>query len=174
MLGRIRPSMWRTLIRRDFYLKNQLLPREINMGEDYDYLLRLFLLTAKISYVPKALYHYVQYNSQSITKSMNDSHMKDAIKALQIFEDILEPSNKKYTEEFKTMVIFWKKMFVLDNSYTKYFYTIYPEANKLKYIFNDNGYGIFQKITLSFMLLRMPFITRFIYKSYRWFKKNYK
>ena len=45
LLGRIRPSMWRTLIRRDFYLKNQLLPREINMGEDYDYLLRLFLLT---------------------------------------------------------------------------------------------------------------------------------
>lgn len=174
LLGRIRPSMWRTLIRREFYLKNKLFPREINMGEDYDYLLRLFLLTSKISYVPKALYHYVQYNSQSITKLMNDSSMQDIIKSIHVFRDIIKSADDKYLEELKTMIVFWKKVFVLDKHYTKYFYTVYPEVNKFKYIFSSNGYGIFQKITLSFMLLRMPFITRLIYRSYRWFKNKIK
>ena len=175
MLGRVHPSFCNTLIRKDFYLNNNILPQgKVNMGEDYEMMLKLFLSTEKVSYIPKAFLYYTQYNENSITKTMNKEYINDTIHCIKVFEEILKPTQNRYIEEFRTMLVFWKKMFVLHKQYTKYFYTIHPEVNKFKYIFNDNGYGIFQKITISFMLLKMPFITRRIYKSYRWLKKKYK
>ena len=175
MLGRVHPSFCNTLIRKDFYLNNNILPQgKVNMGEDYEMMLKLFLSTEKVSYIPKAFLYYTQYNENSITKTMNKEYINDTIHCIEVFEEILKPTRNRYIEEFRTMLVFWKKMFVLDKQYTKYFYLIHPEVNKFKYIFNNNGYGIFQKITISFMLLKMPFITRGIYKSYRWLKKKYK
>ena len=175
MLGKVHPAFWNTLIRRSLYVEKNIFPEgKINMGEDYEMMLKLFLSTDKITYIPKALLHYTQYNENSITKTMTKEYINDTIQCIKIFEEILKPTKNRYIEEFRTMLVFWKKMFVLDKQYTKYFYTIPPEVNKFKYIFNNNGYGFFQKITISFMLLKMPFITRRIYKSYRWLKKKYK
>ena len=175
MLGKVHPAFWNTLIKRNLYVEKNIFPEgKINMGEDYEMMLKLFLSTEKVTYIPKALLHYTQYNENSITKTMNREYINDTIQCIKIFEEILKPTGDRYIQEFRTMIVFWKKMFVLDKQYTKYFYTIHPEANKFKYIFSNNGYGFFQKITLSFMLIQMPFITRGIYKGYRWFKKKYK
>lgn len=175
MLGKVHPAFWNTLIKRNLYVEKNIFPEgKINMGEDYEMMLKLFLSTEKVTYIPKALLHYTQYNENSITKTMNREYINDTIQCIKIFEEILKPTGDRYIQEFRTMIVFWKKMFVLDKQYTKYFYTIHPEVNKFKYIFSDNGYGFFQKITLSFMLIQMPFITRGIYKSYRWLKKKYK
>ena len=175
MLGKVHPAFWNTLIKRNLYVEKNIFPSgKINMGEDYEMMLKLFLSTERVTYIPKALLHYTQYNENSITKTMNREYINDTIQCIKIFEEILKPTGDRYIQEFRTMIVFWKKMFVLDKQYTKYFYTIHPEVNKFKYIFSDNGYGFFQKITLSFMLIQMPFITRGIYKSYRWLKKKYK
>ena len=175
MLGKVHPAFWNTLIKRSLYVEKNIFPEgKINMGEDYEMMLKLFLSTEKVTYIPKALLHYTQYNENSITKTMNREYINDTIQCIKIFEEILKPTGDRYIQEFRTMIVFWKKMFVLDKLYTKYFYTIHPEVNKFKYIFSDNGYSFFQKITLSFMLIQMPFITRGIYKSYRWLKKKYK
>ena len=175
MLGKVHPAFWNTLIKRSLYVEKNIFPEgKINMGDDYEMMLKLFLSTEKVSYIPKAFLYYTQYNENSITKTMNKEYINDTINCIEVFEEILKPTKNRYMEEFRTMLVFWKKMFVLDKQYTKYFYTIHPEVNKFKYIFNNNGYGFFQKITISFMLLKMPFITRRIYKSYRWLKKKYK
>lgn len=175
MLGKVHPAFWNTLIKRNLYVRKNIFPEgKINMGEDYEMMLKLFLSTEKVTYIPKALLHYTQYNENSITKTMNREYINDTIQCIKIFEEILKPTSDKYIQQFRTMIVFWKKMFVLDKQYTRYFYTIHPEVNKFKYIFSNNGYGFFQKITLSFMLIQMPLITRGIYKSYRWLKKKYK
>ena len=175
MLGKVHPAFWNTLIKRSLYVEKNIFPEgKINMGEDYEMMLKLFLSTEKVSYIPKAFLYYTQYNENSITKTMNKEYINDTIHCIKVFEEILKPTKNRYIEEFRTMLVFWKKMFILDKKYTKYFYLIHPEVNKFKYIFNNNGYGFFQKITISFMLLKMPFITRRIYKSYRWLKKKYK
>ena len=175
MLGKVHPAFWNTLIKRSLYVEKNIFPEgKINMGDDYEMMLKLFLSTEKVSYIPKAFLYYTQYNENSITKTMNKEYINDTINYIEVFEEIQKPTKNRYMEEFRTMLVFWKKMFVLDKQYTKYFYTIHPEVNKFKYIFNNNGYGFFQKITISFMLLKMPFITRRIYKSYRWLKKKYK
>ncbi|ATA68509.1 glycosyltransferase, group 2 family protein [Capnocytophaga cynodegmi] len=174
MLGRVHPSLCNTLVRREFYLKNGFIPTgEVDMGEDFETMFKVFLTTSKVAYVAQPFLHYTQYNTNSITKTMNASHIEDTIHSIRIFEKILEQTNGRYEEAFKIMLIFWKKMFLLDRQYAKYFYTVRPDVNKFEYLFSDNGYGFFQKITISFSLLHLPFITRVIYKTYRYLKKNF-
>lgn len=174
MLGKIHPAFWNTLIKREFYLENKLLPTgEVNMGEDFETLFRVFAQTNKVSYIPKPFIHYTQYNTQSITKTMNESHIKDTIHSINLFEETLQKFGDKYEQDFRIMLVFWKKMFLLNRKYKDYFYTIRPDANKFKYLFSENNYGVFQKIAIAFSLLKMPFITRVIYKTYRYFKKKF-
>ena len=114
MLGRVHPSFCNTLIRKDFYLNNNILPQgKVNMGEDYEMMLKLFLSTEKVSYIPKAFLYYTQYNENSITKTMNKEYINDTIHCIKVFEEILKPTKNKYIEEFRTMLVFWKKMFLL-------------------------------------------------------------
>lgn len=174
MLGKIHPAFWNTLIKREFYLENNLLPTgEVNMGEDFETLFRIFAQTSKVSYIATPFLYYTQYNTQSITKTMNESHIKDTIHSINLFEETLGKFGDKYKQDFRIMLVFWKKMFLLNKKFEHHFYTIRPDANKFKYLFSKNNYGIFQKIAISFALLNMPFVTRFIYKTYRYFKKNF-
>ncbi|ATA72523.1 Glycosyltransferase, group 2 family protein [Capnocytophaga canis] len=173
MLGNLHPSFCTTLIRRAFYMENDLIPTgEINMGEDIETMLRLFSLTSKVSYLPKAFLHYTQYNTLSLTKTMGESSINDAIVFISKLEDFVRKSEINYEQEFCSMIVFYKKVFTLNKRYTKYFYTIYPEANKFKYIFMYKSYGLPQKIAMSFMLIKMPFVTRAIYKTHMWIRKK--
>lgn len=174
MRGKVYPSFCNTLIKRSFYLENNFLPTgEVNMGEDFETLFRIFSQTNKVSYIPKPFVYYTQYNTQSITKTMNESHIRDTIHSINLFEDTLSKFGDKYEQDFRIMLVFWKKMFLLNKKYENYFYTIRPDANKFKYLFSENSYGIFQKIAITFSLLKIPLLTRLIYKTYRYFKKNF-
>lgn len=174
LLGYIHPSFWRTLIRRNYYIENNLIPSgDFNMGEDIEIMLRLFSLTSKVSYVPKGLYHYIQYNSSSLTKSLDERAVNDAIIFIPKVVDFITNLKEDYTEELRSMMVFYKKVFILDKRHTHLFYKIYPEANKFKYIFMYN-FGIAQKITMCFMLLKMPFVSRLLIKTHIWIRKKFK
>lgn len=174
LLGNIHPSFWRTLIRRNYYIENNLIPSgDFNMGEDIEIMLRLFSLTSKVSYVPKGLYHYIQYNSSSLTKSLDERAVNDAIIFIPKVVDFITNLKEDYTRELRSMMVFYKKVFILDKKHTHLFYEIYPEANKFKYIFMYN-FGIAQKITMCFMLLKMPFVSRLLIKTHIWIRKKFK
>ena len=55
--------------------------------EDLSWNIRLFACTRRISYLPRAFYHYVKYNHNSITKSKSSSEKKRN-RLLQRFENI--------------------------------------------------------------------------------------
>lgn len=174
LLGNIHPSFWRTLIRRNYYIENNLIPSgDFNMGEDIEIMLRLFSLTSKVSYVPKGLYHYIQYNSSSLTKSLDERAVNDAIIFIPKVVDFITNLKEDYTKELRSMMVFYKKVFILDKKHTHLFYEIYPEANKFKYIFMYN-FGIAQKITMCFMLLKIPFVSRLLIKTHIWIRKKFK
>ena len=174
LLGYLHPSFCITLIRRDFYIKNNLIPTgEFNMGEDIDIILQMFSLTDKISYIPKGLYHYIQYNSFSLTKSLGEKAINDAIIFIPKIVDFITNLKQDYTKELRSMMVFYKKVFILDKKYTYLFYEIDPEANKFKYIFMYN-FGIAQKITMCFMLIRLSFISRLLIRTHIWIRKNFK
>ena len=75
--GGMHGSTWNKIYRRSFLLKSkQKFVERADLFEDVSWNIRLFACTTKISYIPKVFYHYVQYNSNSIIKSMASSEKK--------------------------------------------------------------------------------------------------
>ena len=89
MLGRgMHGSTWNKIYRRSFLLASkQRFIDGADLFEDVSWNIRLFACTTKISYIPKAFYHYVQYNSNSIIKSMASSEKKRD-RAMQRIENV--------------------------------------------------------------------------------------
>lgn len=89
MLGRgMHGSTCNKIYRRSFLLKTkQRFVKGADLFEDVSWNIRLFACTTKISYIPKAFYHYVQYNSNSIIKSMASSEKKRD-RAMQRIENV--------------------------------------------------------------------------------------
>ena len=89
MLGRgMHGSTCNKIYRRSFLLASkQRFVDGADLFEDVSWNIRLFACTIKISYIPKAFYHYVQYNSNSIIKSMASSEKKRD-RAMQRIENV--------------------------------------------------------------------------------------
>ena len=86
--GGLHGSTWNKIYRRSFLLKyKQRFVAGADLFEDVSWNIRLFACTTKISYIPKAFYHYVQYNSNSIIKSMASSEKKRS-RAMQRIENV--------------------------------------------------------------------------------------
>lgn len=72
LLGILHGGLCFTLIKRDLFLKNHIhFPEGINVMEDKNVLIKLSCLSERINYLPIAYYHYIQYNSTSITNQWN-------------------------------------------------------------------------------------------------------
>ncbi len=89
MLGRgMHGSTCNKIYRKSFLLASkQRFIDGADLFEDVSWNIRLFACTTKISYIPKAFYHYVQYNSNSIIKSMASSEKKRS-RAMQRIENV--------------------------------------------------------------------------------------
>lgn len=89
MLGRgMHGSTCNKIYRRSFLLASkQRFIDEADLFEDVSWNIRLFACTTQISYLSQAFYHYVQYNSNSIIKSMSSTEKKRN-RALQRIENV--------------------------------------------------------------------------------------
>ena len=86
--GGMHGSTCNKIYRRSFLFKSkQRFVEGSDLFEDVSWNIRLFACTTKISYIPKAFYHYVQYNSNSIIKSMASSKKKWS-RAMQRIENV--------------------------------------------------------------------------------------
>lgn len=73
--GKIRYNVWNKLVRRNLYQDNRIsFPDGYGMGEDMT-MIKLFAFAEKVSYVPKALYHYLQLNQEAFTKKTSPAHL---------------------------------------------------------------------------------------------------
>ncbi|UIR56002.1 glycosyltransferase [Sphingobacterium sp. SRCM116780] len=74
--GRIRYNVWNKLVKRQLYINNNIrFPDGYGMGEDMT-MIKLFALATKVSYLPEALYHYVQLNEEAFTKKTTPQHLE--------------------------------------------------------------------------------------------------
>lgn len=86
--GGMHGSTWNKIYRRPFLLKSkQRFVERADLFEDVSWNIRLFACTTRVSYIPKAFYHYIQYNSNSIIKSMASSKKKWS-RAMQRIENV--------------------------------------------------------------------------------------
>ena len=69
--GAMKYNVWNKLVRRELYTENHItFPSGHGMGEDMT-MIQLFACARKVSYLPKALYHYVRFNANGFTQVGN-------------------------------------------------------------------------------------------------------
>lgn len=91
---RCSPSLWNKLIKKELYERNDCrVPDGLNYFEDRYVIVRLFYYAKKIVKVDEAFYHYVQYNSSAITKSITRMHFENVIAFWSDLEDFFKDHN---------------------------------------------------------------------------------
>ncbi len=76
LCGRMKYNVWNKLVRRSLYVENAVsFPTGYAMGEDLT-MIKIFAFAKKVIYLPKAFYHYVQWNASSMTRDYTSTHLK--------------------------------------------------------------------------------------------------
>lgn len=89
--GKRNAYLWLILVKRDLFTKNNITWTEgLDITEDLLICSRLFLKAKKISYLPKALYHYNLQNQSSLTASLNEKKVNQIIGVCQLLEKELD------------------------------------------------------------------------------------
>jgi len=77
MGGVLRWNLWLFFVRRSLYEKNGIRFMEgMNMGEDMMVMIKLFACATTVSLLKKPLYHYVQVNANSLTRTYSQEHIR--------------------------------------------------------------------------------------------------
>jgi glycosyltransferase involved in cell wall biosynthesis len=87
------------LVKRELYLQEDCkAPTGLNYLEDRHVMTRLYFYAKKIAKVNQPLYHYVHYNSRSLTKSKHRMHCENWLLFWQLMDDFLAEKqlNKTY------------------------------------------------------------------------------
>ena len=86
-LLKIKGVLWKLLVRRSVLVECQLrFARDIDFGEDYIFCCKLFYYARSFASVKKALYHYVQYDSNNYCSMDIDKRIDSFAKAIAAVE----------------------------------------------------------------------------------------
>lgn len=134
LAGEMRWFLWAFLIRRNLYTENGIRFMEgADIGEDMAVLIRCFSLAHSYRHVEEALYHYVRYNSHSLT-SLTPKRQVDMVK-LNV-DSVVNFIRGKYGTKFEKELDFLKlnvKFPLLisdDSSCYDIWNNCFPEANR--------------------------------------------
>ncbi|MVZ65287.1 glycosyltransferase [Sphingobacterium sp. DK4209] len=130
--GRLKYNVWNKLVKRDLYLAHDItFPDGYGMGEDMT-MIQLFAVAKRVSYLPEALYHYVQLNSEAFTKKPSPKHLDDikynVDRVIKFLENRYASQLDDYIHYFKLNT---KLPFLISADQSSYerWLSFYPESN---------------------------------------------
>ncbi len=130
--GKIRYNVWNKLVKHSLYSENQIsFPDGFSMGEDMT-MIKLFAVADKATYVPEALYHYVQLNNSAFTKKTTALHLEQVKHNV---EDVISYLTSKFGNKLEEVIHFFKlniKLpFLISDKEADYerWLSWYPESN---------------------------------------------
>jgi glycosyltransferase involved in cell wall biosynthesis len=130
------------LVRRYLYEKTDCrIPDGLNYLEDRHVMIRLYFYADKIGKVNQAFYHYIHYNTGSITKSKTRMHFENALLFWRLLDDFLKEKN--LYERYREMI---EKSKV---------------ENKVRLIIDVHSYGLRKEYGFMFRDIEMKYIRRF-------------
>lgn len=107
MKGRMRWNLWLFLVKRSLYEDNAIrFEPGMNMGEDLAVMVKLFACAGKVVFLPKALYHYGQSSSSSLTKTYLEVHKKQVTSNVKEVERFL--SRSVYADRLGDLIYYLK------------------------------------------------------------------
>lgn len=132
LCGSMKYNVWNKLVKRRLYVDNNIhFPSGYAMGEDMT-MMMLFHFALKVAYMPKAFYHYVQWNNTSLTREFSSSHLLplkiNADRIVAFLNGFTDENWKDYIISFKLLV---KWPFLTNNNFESYrlWHKWYPEVN---------------------------------------------
>lgn len=133
--GAMKFNVWNKLVRRSLYDTNNIrFPERRAMGEDLT-MIKLFAHADKVSYLPRAFYHYVKYNSGAYSRNYNAEHLSQLRENVcDLSAYLQERAPGQFDIELNLLKLEVKFPFLLMAHDRKRFYGLwkewYPEANR--------------------------------------------
>lgn len=161
--GVMRWNLWLFLVKRELYEREAIrfIP-QMNMGEDLMVMLKLTLMADKVGILHKPLYHYIQTNADSLTKSYEKSIPQITANIEEAERYLREKRRTELLDNINMLKLNVKLPFLISarNEDYRIWLEWFPEANK---------YIDYNK--------ELPWRTRFIQKAARakqfWILKLY-
>lgn len=127
--GAMKFNVWNKLVRRSLYTENDIVfPAGYGMGEDMT-MMMLFVHARKITYVPKAYYHYVKTNANAFSQTYSDKHLNDLrYNVKRISEFMQKQYGDSLMKELNFLKLEVKFPFLVANNFRRWI-EWYPEAN---------------------------------------------
>lgn len=131
--GVMKFNVWNKLVRHDLYIRHHIFfPAGYGMGEDMT-MMRLFARAEKVSYLPKAFYHYVQQNSGAFSKTYSEKHLAELQHNVStLLMDLHQLFGDSLKQEIAFLQLDVKFPFLISADSKKYalWQAWYPEANQ--------------------------------------------
>lgn len=131
--GAMKFTVWNKLVRRSLYVNNNIqFPAGYGMGEDMT-MMMLFACADKVTYLPKAFYHYVKLNTESFTQTYSERHLSELKYNVQRISCYLqERFGNQLEQEVAFLKLDVKFPFLISGSNLKYrmWEEWYPETNR--------------------------------------------
>lgn len=131
--GVMKFNVWNKLVKRKLYTDSNItFPAGCGMGEDMT-MMRLFARAEKVTYLPKAFYHYVQLNTGAFSKTYSNRHLKELQHNVSL---LLRDLQGLFGDQLKREMAFFqldvKFPFLITDDFSKYklWQSWYPEANQ--------------------------------------------
>lgn len=103
--GTMKYNVWNKLVKRSLYTDNNIqFPEGHAMGEDMT-MVRIAACAEKVTYVPKAFYHYVKLNTNAYSATMSERHMADIRYNVDQTVDFLQ---MRFADQLETEIAFFK------------------------------------------------------------------
>lgn len=107
LVGKMRWNLWLFMVRRSLYVDNNIrFTPGANMGEDLTVTTKLLVQARQITLLDKPLYRYRQDNSDSVSKSYSEKHIREIETNILETERYLQQS--KYAQELGQGIDFLK------------------------------------------------------------------
>lgn len=130
--GVMRWNLWLFLVKRDLYESHgiRFIPQQ-NMGEDMMVMSKLSLLASKVQIIHKPYYHYIQFNTNSLTKKYQDN-FPQIVANLQEIEGYLQKNYQELKELVYLMQLNAKLPFLISSKESDYQFWLktFPDANQ--------------------------------------------
>lgn len=133
MSGVMKFNVWNKLVKRKLYTDSNItFPAGCGMGEDMT-MMRLFARAEKVTYLPKAFYHYVQLNTSAFSKTYSNRHLEELQHNVSL---LLSDLQRLFGDQLKREMAFFqldvKFPFLITDDFSKYklWQSWYPEANQ--------------------------------------------
>jgi glycosyltransferase involved in cell wall biosynthesis len=168
--GRISKNLCSKLVKREFYeLPENRVPEGLNIYEDQHVVYRLFFCVDKVVKAQKPFYHYIQYNTLSVTQKVTRQMFENFIQFWQLLDVFLKEKNiyNKYIDRIEYIKVSNKiGLFVQAGSYgfCRQYAWLFRDF-EMKYL-KELRRG--EKLAIIFTHFKLYFFTHLVVKFIHW------